>query len=142
MRGSSESADRGFTVGEMLAAVVAVGVLATIAIPIHGKYTRHARVSEATSRIGTIITAAKAHAEEHLDASGNPTWPPTEGGVLGTLDRSENFTYSIVRGAGLDATSNALEIQASGIGKMAGVTVLIRVPRIDAGGDPPEVSGL
>ncbi len=68
---------------ELMVVVVIVGILAAIAIPIYGKYIKNARVTEATGRIGEIVTASKAWAQDHQDAgTGNPDL--AESGTVGS----------------------------------------------------------
>ena len=136
---------KGFTMIELMVVVVIVGVLAAIAVPIYGKYIKNARISEATGRIGEIITAAKAYAQENQDASGNPTWPPaTPTGTIVDLSSSDLFSYAITAGAGANANTTGLTITATGLTgkKMAGVGVAITVATIVANGGAPVISGL
>jgi type IV pilus assembly protein PilE len=136
---------RGFTMVELMVVVVIVGILAGIAVPIYGKYVRNARLSEATARIGDVVTSAKAYAMEHQDAAGNPTWPPANpAGTIVDLTASQLFTYAISAGAGSNANTTALRITATGIAgaRMAGVTVSITVANINANGAAPVVAGL
>jgi prepilin-type N-terminal cleavage/methylation domain-containing protein len=132
---------KGFTMIELMVVVVIVGVLAAVAVPMYGKYVKNARMTEATARIGEIVTASKAWAVENEDASGNPVWPSGSGGIV-DLTASENFSYTISSGGGLDASSNALEITATGANRMAGVSVVVTVPDINSNGGAPAVSGL
>ncbi|MDO9695046.1 MAG: prepilin-type N-terminal cleavage/methylation domain-containing protein [Candidatus Latescibacteria bacterium] len=62
---------KGFTMIELMVVVVIVGVLAAIAVPMYGKYVKNARLTEATSRIGEVVTAAKSWAIENESAAGN-----------------------------------------------------------------------
>ncbi len=137
---------KGFTMMELMVVVVIVGILAAIAIPLYGKYIKNSRVTEATSRIGELVTACKSYAQENQDATGNPTWPPVAGGgVVGALpSTSDLFSYSITAGAGANANTTALTITATGRGgrKMRGVTVAITLPNINSNGNPPVVTGL
>jgi type IV pilus assembly protein PilE len=126
---------------ELMVVVVIVGVLAAIAIPLYGKYIKNARVTEATGRIGEVITASKAWAQENQDASGNPIWPSAAGGIV-DLAASQNFTYSITDGGGANANTTAFEITATGQAQMAGVTVVVTVPNINSNGSAPAVAGL
>jgi prepilin-type N-terminal cleavage/methylation domain-containing protein len=135
---------KGFTMIELMVVVVIVGILAAIAIPLYGKYIKNSRVTEATARIGEIITAAKAYAQEHTSDTTpfNPTWPPAIGGGIVDLTSSQYFDYTITAGGGLDATANALTIHAAGKGKMALVTVDVTVANINVNGSAPTVGGL
>jgi len=134
---------KGFTMIELMVVVVIVGILAAIAIPLYGKYVKNARVTECTGRIGEIITAAKAWAQENQDGSGNPTWPSGAGGVV-DLSATENFTYSITAGGGGNANSTAFTITGSGVSgsKMDGVSVVVTVADINSSGAAPVVTGL
>ena len=134
---------KGFTMIELMVVVVIVGILAAIAIPIYGKYIKNARVSEATGRIGEIVTAAKSWAQEHQDAgTGNPTWPDGADAPDGIFELSptQNFTYDVTGGG--DATATPLVITATGANQMAGVEVTVTIPNINAPGDAPVVTGL
>ena len=134
---------KGFTMIELMVVVIVVGVLAAIAIPLYGKYINNARLTEATGRIGEIVTAAKAWAQENQDASGNPLWPSAAGGIV-DLTATEQFTYAITAGGGANATTSALAVTATGVAgaKMAGVTVVVTVNNINANGGAPVVTGL
>jgi type IV pilus assembly protein PilA len=144
-----KNGQKGFTMIELMVVVVIVGVLAAIAIPIYGKYIKNARITEATGRMGEIITAAKAYAQEHeaLTTPFHATWPAIQaGGSIGVVDLSPSqyFTYEITAG-GTDATTQPLTIKATGTGKMADpsvVTVIITVPNINSNGLAPVIGGL
>ncbi len=136
---------KGFTMIELMVVVVIVGVLAAIAIPIYGKYIKNAKLTEATARMGEIITACKSYAVEHADAAGVPQWPTAAGGGIVDLSSSANFSYAL-SGAGLGgAATGALTVTATGIagGMQTGpVTVAITVPNINSNGSPPVVTNL
>jgi type IV pilus assembly protein PilE len=136
------SKKNGFTMIELMIVVVIVGVLAAIAIPIYGKYIKNSRVTEATGRMGEIVTASKAWAQENQDdATGNPIWPSGPGGIV-DLTPTQNFTYVITSGGGSDATTTPLVLTATGQNKMAGVGVEMTIPNINSNGDAPVVTGL
>ncbi len=128
---------------ELMVVVVLVAVLAGIAVPIYGSYTKKARVSEAQTRMGEILTAAKTFAGEHPGNSGAPQWPPVAGeyGIV-TLNPSESFDYAITSGGGADALTTPMEITATGTGRMAGVTVKMTVPNVNANGEAPVITGI
>ena len=132
----------GFTMIELMVVVIIVGVLAAIAIPIYGKYIKNSRITEATGRIGEIITSCKAWAQENPNGAGTPMWPAGQGGIV-DLSATDNFTYAISAGGGTAATG-PVTITATGAagGKMAGVAVAITVPSITANGNPPAITGL
>lgn len=132
---------KGFTMIELMVVVVIVGVLAAIAIPLYGKYIKNARVTEATGRIGEVITASKAWAQENQNASGVPIWPSGAGGIV-DMTASQNFTYAITAGGGANANTTALGITATGQAQMTGVTVVVTVPNINSNGNAPVVTGL
>jgi prepilin-type N-terminal cleavage/methylation domain-containing protein len=124
---------KGFTMIELMVVVVIVGILAAIAIPIYGKYVKQARTTEATGRMGEMITAAKAWAQE------KGAWPTqTEfGNGEGILDPTEtpNFTYAITGGGGGDPETSPFQITATGRDKMVGVTVIIDLTTINDNGE-------
>ncbi len=134
---------KGFTMIELMVVVVIVGVLASIAVPMYGKYIKNARLTEGTARIGEIVTASKAWAQENQNAAGDPLWPAGAGGIV-DLSSSENFSYAITSGGGANASSTALEITATGLAgsRMAGVTVTVTVPDLSSNGAAPVVAGL
>ncbi len=133
----------GFTIIELMVVTVVVGVLAGIAVPIYGSYVRRTRVTEAQSRMGEMITAAKAFSQEHAALNGTPTWPPVAGefGLMDMAD-SENFTYQISSGGGQPADSNPLVITATGKGKLSGITLVMTVPDMYASADAPVITGI
>jgi prepilin-type N-terminal cleavage/methylation domain-containing protein len=136
---------KGFTMIELMVVVVIVAVLAAIAIPIYGKYIKNSRLTEATARIGEVITAAKAYAQEHQDNNGVPQWPPANGGgVVGTLPDAtgQNFDILALGGAAGGAATGALIITAQGKNQMTGVQVQVTVPNINQQGLAPVITGL
>jgi type IV pilus assembly protein PilE len=133
---------KGFTMIELMVVVVIVAILAAIAIPLYGKYIKNARTTEATGRMGELITAAKAWAQEHPDGSNNPTWPSGDNGIFNLSQTTENFAYTIQAGGGANANTTALTLRATGSNKMNGVTVDMTVANINANGSPPSISGL
>lgn len=126
----------GFTMIELMIVVVIVAILASIAIPIYGKYIKNSRTSEATSKLAEIVTGAKSHALANPDALGNPTWPPAAGGGLVDLSSTNLFDYAITSGGSANASTTALTVTATGTTgkKMAGVTVSMTVPNIRSTG--------
>jgi prepilin-type N-terminal cleavage/methylation domain-containing protein len=134
---------KGFTMIELMVVVVIVGILAAIAIPLYGKYVKNARITEATGRLGEVVTASKAWAQENQDASGNPLWPSGAGGIV-DLSNTELYSYAITSGGGADASTTPLVLTATGLagGKMAGVTIVMTIPDINSSSAAPVVTGL
>lgn len=120
----------GFTMIELMVVVIIVGVLAAIAVPVYSKYVKNARVTEASSRLGDILTAEKAFFQEKGVWADDAT-----AGFLGdTATPTANFTYDINSGAG---GTGALKIRATGINQMAGppaVQVDLDVTGVNANG--------
>jgi len=135
---------KGFTMIELMVVVVIVGILAAIAIPLYGKYVKNAKTTEATGRIGEIITASKAWAQEHLDGDGDQLWPSAtefDDGE-GVLDprSTDNFDYKIAGGGKAETTN--LVVTATGKEDMAGVLIVVTVPTVNSNGSPPDITGL
>jgi type IV pilus assembly protein PilE len=105
--------NKGFNMIELMVVVVIVGILAAIAVPIYSRYARNARVTEATGKIGDILTAAKAFAVEN-ESNNDPTdadWPTSCSATnfVGDCSDSENFGYSLS-----GAVNGTLTITATG----------------------------
>ncbi len=122
----------GFNMIELMVVVVIVGILAAIAVPIYSKYAKNARVTEATGKIGDILTAAKSYAVE-AESNGNPLdadWPTGCGvaNFVGDCSATQNFTYSMT-----GVANTSLTITATGTNKMSGVTATLTL-----GADPSQ----
>ncbi len=115
---------------ELMVVVVIVGVLAAIAVPVYQRYVRNSRVSEATTRMGEILTAAKTYAAQNSDPRRPVQWPAscTATGFIGDCSRTANFRYALSR------SGSVLSIFANGQGKMRGVQVIMTVGGLDSNG--------
>lgn len=119
---------RGFNMIELMVVVVIIGILAAIAVPIYSKYAKNSRVTEATGRLGDVLTAAKSYAIEN-EANNDPTdanWPTNCAATnfVGDCTASQNFTYALT-----GAVNGAMTITATGIAStpMEGVTVKLTI---------------
>lgn len=82
--------EQGFTTIELLITVLIVGILASIAIPMYGDFTKQAYIAEANAGMGTIRTSLRAR----LIVSVNASWSDlaskyTAGPSLKVTDISE-----------------------------------------------------
>ena len=86
--------NRGFTLLELIVVVIIIAVLASIAVPMYRGYIKSTRASEATSRLGSIVTAAKNYYQRYSQ------WPDSfeVEGFYGDDNPSEHFTYEISSG--------------------------------------------
>lgn len=80
----------GFTMIELMVVVIIVAVLAAVAVPLYTNYIKNSRKSEATARLGAVLTAAKSYYQE------NNGWPTTStaSGFYGDFTGSDHFSYS------------------------------------------------
>lgn len=75
----SRSRQAGFTLAELLAVVVMIGILATIAAVSYRRYMASAKVAEATYMVGQIRAAQESYRSEtmrYLHVSGEDAWYP------------------------------------------------------------------
>lgn len=69
--GSAPRRQAGFTLVELMIVVVIIGLLASVALPAFGKYTRKAKTVEATSIVSKLITGALSYyMTQRLDIAG------------------------------------------------------------------------
>jgi len=75
----SRSRQAGFTLAELLAVVVMIGILATIAAVSYRRYMTSVKVAEATAMVGNIRAAQENYRSEtmrYLNVSGEQAWYP------------------------------------------------------------------
>lgn len=91
---------KGFTLVELMVVIIIVGILAAIAVPLYTDYVQKARVTEATSIMGAIITAEKIWRQrttQYFDADSTVSFDEfkTKG-----IDISDTvyFDYKVVAG--------------------------------------------
>lgn len=118
----------GFNMIELMVVVVIVGILAAIAVPIYSKYAKNSRVTEATGKIGDILTAAKSYAVENEsnNVTTDANWPATCAATnfIGDCSATQNFTYAMT-----GVNNGLLTITATGKAgtPMVGVTATLTI---------------
>lgn len=122
--------EKGFNLIELMVVIVIVAIMAAIAVPIYSRYAKSARTTEATGRLGDILTASKSYAVE-FEVDGKSTtakWPDSckEANFIGdcTSGPKANFDYSLVGGTN---DGGSLVITALGKNKMAGVNAVLTI---------------
>jgi type IV pilus assembly protein PilA len=91
-----KSAQKGFTLIELMIVVAIIGILAAIAIPAYSDYTIRAQVTEGLN----LASSAKSAVSETYGSNG--TWPATNGaaGIGAATDIKGKYVTSVTVGTG------------------------------------------
>jgi prepilin-type N-terminal cleavage/methylation domain-containing protein len=112
---------RGFTLLELMIALVVVAVLAAIAIPSYEDYVMRGKIAEAVSNLSTTrVAMEKYYADDHFyNVSGTPG---TCGVTLPSGDNAKYFTITCASGNASGPGDQTYTITAAGLGNMSGFT--------------------
>lgn len=105
---------RGFTLIELMIAMVVVAILTAIALPSYTRYVVRGKVPDATSNLATKRVQMEQFFMDNRTYAGGP-------GCTADTTSSKNFNFSCVAAA----TATAYTLQAVGKGSMAGFTYTI-----------------
>jgi type IV pilus assembly protein PilE len=103
---------RGFTLLELMIAVVIVGILTAIAVPQYGAYMTQGKIPEATSTLSTLRVKLEQYYQDNRTYVG-----ACATGTSAPIPVTPNFTYSCPT-----LTSTAFIARATGTGSMTGFT--------------------
>ena len=100
---------KGFTLIELMVAIILVGILSAIALPTLMQHLNRAKATEAIAKISTLLTSSHAdfqldeNTDNVIEALGDPTT-----GILRTASTGGNFLYTVEK-----SSINILTIQAT-----------------------------
>lgn len=124
IRARASARDGGFTLIEVLIAIVVVGILTAIALPQYTLYVQRSRIVDATSGMNDVRTRMEQFFQDRLrydDGGGNCGF---------AMPPAQSFTYTCVPTA---PPSLAYTVTANGNGQMAGFVYNIIVDPRPAG---------
>lgn len=115
------TASRGFTLIELMIAVVVIGVLSAVALPIYRDYVTRSRLAEASTGLATI----RAQMERHFQDNRTYATVGTFVTPCATTDaRPRTFGYFVIS-CTTTPTATAFTLQAVGSGPVAAFTYTV-----------------
>jgi type IV pilus assembly protein PilE len=114
------SKHRGFTLIELMIAVVIVAILAAVALPSYNNYVRRGKIAEATANLSMMRVKLEQYFQDqrsYVGACAAGTVAPLPSG-----NDAKYFTYSCPVAS---LTATGFVVQADGVGDMAGFTYTI-----------------
>jgi len=88
--------ERGFTLIEVVVALIILGALVAVAIPLYTNQMKESRTAEAVARLTAIMDASREYYQMH------GAWPSAPGvpGYHADFSDTKHFKYTITKGAG------------------------------------------
>lgn len=134
--------EKGFTIIEIMIVVAIVAILGAIAIPGYTDYIRRARITEATSALGTMRLKMEQFFQDNRDYTNACTVPPGANSVANLPAATVNFTFACpvrtLTTYTITATGNAGSGMAGFVYQLAMVgppvnSVVLSTPTLPAG---------
>jgi len=93
---TQRDAEKGFTIIELAVALVILGALVAVAVPLYNNQMKDSRTTEAVARLTAIMDASREYYQLH------GAWPSAPGvpGYHADFSNTRHFTYQITNGAG------------------------------------------
>ena len=98
-----ETAQKGFTLIELMITVAIIGILAAIAMPQYSDYVKRGKAAEATSNLANLRIKMEQYFQDNRTYVGGPCAPTTG---------ARYFTYACAGGNG---TATGYTLQATGV---------------------------
>lgn len=105
----------GFTLLELMVAVVIVSILAAVAVPSYRTYSMRGRIPQATNNLAAMRIKMEQHFQDNRTYVG-----ACAASTVAPLPAADAFTYSCPT-----LTASTYTVQAAGSGSMAGFTYTI-----------------